>query len=132
MMSKKTLHPSIQKFKQFVKNHPKLVTEVREQRKTWQELYEDWYLLGEEDDVWNKYKSDSSSKEEEKKDKNDFMSTILSAVKGMDYTQVQQHISSFGEAITNIQQIMSQFRGSDNQTSNHAKQQKQPFFFNKD
>ncbi|MBM7659489.1 hypothetical protein JOC85_000256 [Bacillus mesophilus] len=131
-MSKKTLHPSIQKFKQFVKKHPKLVTEVREQRKNWQELYEDWYLLGEEDDVWNQYKSDSDRKEEEKKDKSDFMSTILSAVKGMDYTQVQQHISSFGEAITSIQQIMSQFRGSDNQVNNQAPQQNQPFFFNKD
>jgi hypothetical protein len=129
-MSKKTLHPSIQEFKQFVKNHPKLVTEVKKQRKTWQELYEEWYLLGEKDEVWTKFKS-NSTESEEKKGKTDFMNTILSAVKGMDYTQVQQHISSFGDAITNIQQLMSQFRGSDSKTVNNNKQN-QPFFFNKD
>ncbi|WP_456275613.1 spore coat protein YlbD [Bacillus sp. AK128] len=134
-MSKKTLHPSIQKFKQFVKNHPKLVMEVKKENKTWQELYEEWYLLGEEDTVWKQYKGDgenSTSDEEQSKPKSDFMNTILNAVKGMDYNQVQQHMSSFGEAINNIQQLIGQFKGSTNQPSNNQPQQNQPFFFNKD
>jgi hypothetical protein len=129
-MSKKTLHPSIQKFKQFVKNHPKLINEVREETKTWQELFEDWYLLGEDDEIWNQYKTEQTNKEE-KKEKTDFMSTIVSAVKGMDYNQVQHHISSFGEAITSIQQLISQFQGSSPETTT-KKQQNHPFFFNKD
>ncbi|WP_246940286.1 YlbD family protein [Bacillus pinisoli] len=132
-MSKKTLHPSIQKFKQFVKKHPKLVAEVKKENKTWQELYEEWYLLGEDDEVWKQYRNDGETKEEEKdvKGKTDFMNTILTAVKGMDYTQVQQHISNFGDAISNIQQLIGQFQGTKG-ASNSNPQQNQPFFFNKD
>ncbi|MFZ3588068.1 YlbD family protein [Bacillus sp. DJP31] len=129
-MSKKTLHPSIEKFKEFVKNHPKLINEVRLEKKSWQELYEDWYLLGEDDGIWKPYK-DGNELKEEKKEKSDFMSTIFSAVKGMDLNQVQQHMSSFGEAITNIQQLIGQFKGTEKQTSS-TKQNNQPFFFNKD
>lgn len=131
-MSKKTLHPSIQKFKQFVKKHPKLVAEVKKGSKTWQELYEEWYLLGEEDEVWKKYLPEGETIEEEKKDKKDFMNTILSAVKGMDYSQVQQHISNFGETIQNIQQLIGQFQGPKNNSTTNTNQQNQPFFFNKD
>ena len=42
-MAKKNLHPSVQKFKGFVKDHPELIQEVRKGNTTWQELYEDWY-----------------------------------------------------------------------------------------
>lgn len=130
-MSKKTLHPNIQKFKEFVKDHPKLINEVRTEKKSWQELYEEWYLLGEEDGIWKQYKVGNTSKEE-KKEKNDFMSTIVSSMKGMDLNQVQQHMSSFGEAITNIQQIIGQFKGSNQQQVTGNSQNNQPFFFNKD
>jgi uncharacterized protein YegL len=130
-MSQKTLHPSIQKFKQFVKSHPKLINEVREERKTWQELYEEWYLLGEDDSIWDQFKEESEKKTEKKKEKSDFMSTIFTAVKGMDLTQMEQHISNVGQAITNIQSLISQFKGSNNNNSN-VKQQNHPFFFNKD
>jgi hypothetical protein len=132
-VNQKTLHPSIQKFKQFVKNHPKLANEVREERKTWQELFEDWYLLGEEDSIWDQYKVEGEKKTGEKKDKSDFMSTILTAVKGMDLTQMESHISSVGQVITNIQSLISQFQGSGKSTVESSKpQNNHPFFFNKD
>ena len=61
-MSNKKLHPSVQKFKDFVKAHPKLVLEVRKGRKNWQEIYEDWYLLGEDDPKWEPFLPDHYSK----------------------------------------------------------------------
>ncbi len=132
-MSKKTLHPSIQKFKEFVKDHPKLINEVKEEKRTWQEIYEDWCLLGEKDEIWHKYKEGFESKLEkpEKPEKPDFMSTIISAMKGMDINQVQQHISTFGEAITSIQQLIGDLKGS-NQQATSTSQHTHPFNFNKD
>ena len=51
-MTEKKLHPSVLQFKEFVKNNPKIIQEVRKGKATWQELYEDWYLLGEDDSRW--------------------------------------------------------------------------------
>ncbi|TKJ06257.1 cytoplasmic protein, partial [Bacillus cereus] len=44
--TKGPLHPSVQQFKEFVNHHPKMVHEVRSGHKTWQQFYEEWYLLG--------------------------------------------------------------------------------------
>ena len=70
--NKRPLHPSVQQFKEFVNHHPKMVHEVRSGHKTWQQFYEEWYLLGEEDPIWATYRPDgapafSSVKENKKK-----------------------------------------------------------------
>lgn len=62
--TKRELHPSVVEFKQFVKSHPKLVEQVRKRQKTWKELYEDWYLFGAEDPMWEAYRSEESAKAE--------------------------------------------------------------------
>lgn len=68
MMPKK-LHPSVVNFKEFVSNNPKLILEVRKGEATWQELYEDWYLLGEEDSRWEIIRSENKIQSEENTDK---------------------------------------------------------------
>ncbi len=60
-MAQKKLHPSVIKFKEFVKNNPKLIQEVRKGKATWQELYEDWYVLGEEDKRWETLGTETNS-----------------------------------------------------------------------
>ena len=70
--TKGPLHPSVQQFKEFVNHHPKMVHEVRSGHKTWQQFYEEWYLLGEEDPIWATFRPDgapaySSVKENKKK-----------------------------------------------------------------
>jgi hypothetical protein len=141
MSSKKTLHPSVKKFKEFVKTHPELAKEVKEKRKTWQDIYEEWYILGEEDEVWKNYESSTSLNEnisEEKttsknSEKNDFMSTIFHAIKNMDLNQMQHNISTASEAISNIQQLIKQFQGTPSHSKpSSPKENTHPFFFNKD
>ena len=65
----KNLHPSVIKFKEFVKNNPALIKEVRNGNSTWQEMYEDWFLLGEEDNRWEKLGATPSSPVEPEEDK---------------------------------------------------------------
>ncbi|MED4463337.1 YlbD family protein [Metabacillus fastidiosus] len=133
-MTTKNRKQSVEQFKQFVKKHPKLITEVRKGNKGWQELFEDWYLLGENDAIWKRYteKVTETEKETEKKEekKNDFFSQIVTAVKKMDAEQVNHHIHNMSSTIATLQNLVEQFgskgTGQNNSTGNH------PFSFRKD
>ena len=46
------LPPSVQEFKAFVQDKPYLIREVRAGRATWQSLYEDWAIVGEDETYW--------------------------------------------------------------------------------
>ncbi|MCM3408956.1 YlbD family protein [Metabacillus litoralis] len=133
MTSKKT-HPSVQQFKEFVKKHPKLVQEVRKGNKEWQEVFEDWYLLGENDIVWKQYKGDQTedSSEKETKSKSDFMTQIFSAVKQMDMDTVNHHINNMSSTISTIQGLFDQFGGSKGSNQKSATASQNPFSFRKD
>lgn len=135
-MEPKKMHPSVQKFKEFVKNNPKLIQEVRKGNATWQELYEDWYLLGEEDTRWESIGTEKGSLPAESNEgkKNDWKTTVLGMMKNMDTNQVQQHINNLSQAIGAIQGVLSQFQGN-NHPPNQIKESdtpKHPFSFRKD
>lgn len=42
-------------FREFVSKHPLVRNEVLNGKKTWQAIYEDWVILGEEDGSWKQY-----------------------------------------------------------------------------
>lgn len=133
-MAKKKLHPSVQKFKEFVKSHPELVQEVRKGNTTWQELYEDWYLLGEDDPKWSNSGNEKDEKSEEKENKTDWLGTIMGAVKNMDPEQVQGQIHNISQALGAIQGVLSQFQGSKGggQQSSNSSGPAHPFSFRQD
>ncbi|MCL6571620.1 MAG: YlbD family protein [Bacillus sp. (in: Bacteria)] len=134
-MTQKKLDPSVLKFKEFVKNNPKIIKEVRNGQATWQELYEDWYLLGEEDTRWETIGIKNGSESEKNTDsKDDLMSTIMGMVKKMDPDQIQNHITNLSQALGAVQGVISQFQGS-NAASSPVKlteEPKHPFLFRKD
>jgi hypothetical protein len=135
MLKPKKLHPSVLKFKEFVKNNPKVIQEVRKGNSSWQELYEDWYLLGEDDTRWDKIGSETSSEPEKKStdSKGDWLSNITGMMKNMDPNQVQDHISNLSQAIGAIQGVLSQFQGSTPGTNvKPVEGPKNPFSFRKD
>lgn len=45
----------IDAFREFVINHPKIKDEVANGNTTWQKMYEDWVILGENDSKWQAY-----------------------------------------------------------------------------
>jgi len=65
-------------FRKFVSKHPLLRDEVRNNKFTWQNVYEEWVLYGEEDESWKKYEKidtnnntfDASFTEEKTQDNN--------------------------------------------------------------
>ncbi len=46
----------LDEFKNFVRKYPGLRYDVRSGKATWQSIYEEWYLYGEDDSQWEKYK----------------------------------------------------------------------------
>jgi len=52
----------MEEFRSFVSSHEKIKEEVRNGNRTWQNIYEEWVILGEENPEWDKYKSDTDKK----------------------------------------------------------------------
>ncbi|MBP2240002.1 hypothetical protein J2Z40_000555 [Cytobacillus eiseniae] len=138
-MVKKNLHPSVEQFKSFVKANPKIVKEVRSGKNTWQELYEDWYLLGEDDSRWDAYRMESKQEAKTEanagENKTDWLGTILGAMKKMDPNEMQGYVQNISQALGTVQGVLAQFQGGSGSTvSSKVTETKlsSPFVFNKD
>lgn len=87
----------LDEFKTFVKKHPLLKQQVANKEKTWQELYEDFCILGEDsvietkDDI--KKKSNSNSQTE------DIIKTLVGYVKKIDPDQVTKTVTSIQKVL---------------------------------
>ncbi|TRM12288.1 hypothetical protein FH966_11665 [Lentibacillus cibarius] len=116
------LHPSVREFKEFLQRHPKLVEEVRKNGRGWQEYYEKWALLGEDDPFWDKYKEEKSSKTENKKSrgngKKEMMERLIQMSENIDMDKLQTQVENINGAISTVQELLGQF-----QSSNHSSQQ---------
>ncbi|NQD64613.1 hypothetical protein HP456_01575, partial [Bacillus haikouensis] len=103
----------------------------------WQELFEDWYLLGEEDTRWNPYR-DTAEKNEEKDEessKNGWFDHVGELVKKMDANQLQSHINNISEVLGTVQGVISQFQSNPKGTTvtNETRSKpSHPFSFRKD
>lgn len=93
---------NIDEFKAFVKRHPLLKQEVMSKRKTWQELYEEYTLLGEEN--FKEYEEKEEVKEETKEKKKDnstedLIKTIVGYVKKIDPDQITKTVTSIQKVL---------------------------------
>ncbi|MFY4773745.1 YlbD family protein [Metabacillus sp. RGM 3146] len=131
-MSEKKLHPSVEEFKGFVKLHPKLIQEVRKGTKSWQGIYEDWYLLGDTDPSWKQYKDEEAAEGVTEEKKSDFMSKMLSSVKKMDANEMNQHLYNMSNTVSTIQGILEQFGFAKPTQTSGGSTGNQPFSFRKD
>lgn len=135
-MTTKKLHPSIEEFKKFVYKNPKILDEVRTGKVTLQEMYEDWYLLGEEDTRWDPYRnsSEKTSKESANNVQGDWLKSVLGPLKKMDPNQIQTHLGQLSSALGAIQGVVAQLAdGAAKQGSKKTVQKpNHPFQFRKD
>ncbi|MGE7760784.1 YlbD family protein [Peribacillus sp. NPDC097895] len=145
-MAKKK-RPSVDGFREFVKKHPYLVNEVRNKQATWQELFEEWYLLGEDHPRWqadgsvkdslvNSETETPSQPEDKGEQGTELIGSLMSAVKNMDMGQIQQYITNANQAIGAIQGVLSAFQGNKSGESSSPPKEKEqranPFIFTKD
>ncbi len=82
-------------FKEFVRNNDFLIGYVKRGEKTWQELYQLYDLYGEDEDIWNKYLSDDSNKN----DSNNYFKEIVNMCRNIDVNKVQEGITSLQKTL---------------------------------
>lgn len=158
----KTLHPSIVEFKAFVKRYPKMTQEVRAGKKTWQEFYEEWAIIGEKDVYWQAYEEVPRGGQEEspiegevvedkqgsKKRKKtnpisavdvkapmEWIGSAFQYLKDVDMNQLQNQITNVGATIASVQSVIDQFRnpaGGARQSAPTPKKQAPPTFQQED
>ncbi len=106
---------------------------MRKEEKSWQEVYENWVLLGENDAIWEPYREEKEMKEKPSGGggKNDFISKMVTAVKRMDADQMNEQINKVSQSISSLQSLLSQFSGGGQKNVNHSGGQ-HPFSFRKD
>lgn len=116
-----------------------MIREVRNGEHTWQEFFEEWYLLGEDDPRWEIYESvEPPKKEKGKKEEKttpervDWTKQLTNIVKKIDPEQMEQHIFQLSEAIGAIQGVLAQFQKDEGSKTPPVQDREHPFLFRKD
>lgn len=97
----------LDEFKEFVKKHPLIKGMVDSKQKTWQELYEDYCMLGEEAFPEEQVKETAVEVKKETKSSGateDLIKTVVGYVKKIDPDQVTK-------TVTSIQKVLELFGG---------------------
>ncbi len=111
IVNEEKLHPSVREFRDFINKHPRLIESVRRSGKHWQEYYEKWSLLGEDDPMWEKYKD--KPKEEKKNEtfnKTELFDQVIRFAEKMDMDKLNNQIEQLSSTIGMIQKMVGQFQ----------------------
>lgn len=130
------LDPKVEKFKEFVQNKPELVQLVRAGKRTWQELFEDWIILGENDENWNEPVQEVITEKNDNTTKSEILSAdlwpqILSYLKRLDINQIQDQLTNLGSTLTAVQGVVNQFQPQ-KPKDNRRRERVRPFGFRRD
>ncbi|MFD1849169.1 YlbD family protein [Oceanobacillus bengalensis] len=121
-MDNEKLHPTVVEFKRFINNHPLLLREIRKTGRSWQEYYEKWILLGEEDTFWDAYKEEKIEEKtgNKKADEKNFelLGQLMKATENIDINKVQGQVNNLSKTIGTVQELINQFQ--------HTKKDKKP------
>ena len=106
----------LDEFKEFVKKHPLMKLQVMNKEKTWQQLYEDFCILGEEAFTEEKKEEDPVKEQEvEAKPKTqteEMIKTIMGYVKKIDPDQVTKTVTSIQKVLELIGGLSGAASGS--------------------
>ena len=83
-------------FKTFVRNHPELITQVKNKETSWQDLYEIYDIYGENEEAWDKYFKDTNT---------DSVGELTKLFKNVNMDNVQKHINNAQKAVSLIQEL---------------------------
>lgn len=116
----------LDEFKEFIKRHPLLKQDVLSKKRTWQELYEDYVLLGEEAFTDEKEVLEEQKSEPKKKETGteDLVKNILGYVKKINPDQVTKTVTS----IQKVLELIGSFGAGASSTALAKKSTGDPLF----
>ena len=88
-------------FKEFVRKYPLLKDEAHSGSKTWQMIYEDWVIYGDDDSKWNQYIEKKIEKEKSKENTLDFSNVK----KVFDYAK-NINPDNLNKTLNNVQKVI--------------------------
>ena len=95
-----------EEFKSFVRDNPKLINYVKENKMTWQQFYEIYDIYGKDNEIWNEYIKEERNEEKEIKKKSvTTFNDIINLAKNMDVDKVQEGITSIQKAIALVSDL---------------------------
>ena len=110
----------IDKFKQFIYNHPEFIDYVKNNNTSWQSLYELYDIVGDDINSWNKYLESNSTS----KTSNGFrFEDIVKIAKNIDVDKVQEGITSLQKTLSLFGEIIG-----GNSTSNTSTYNPRPLY----
>ncbi|WP_099157969.1 YlbD family protein [Virgibacillus ndiopensis] len=112
-MNEDNLHPTVREFKAFLQKHPKLIEEVRKSGQSWQDYYEKWVLLGEEDPFWEPYKEENNTEKNKKKGgqkQSEIVGQLLKLTENIDLNKVQKQAEQLSTTLSTVQEVLGQFK----------------------
>lgn len=123
----KTTKQAIDDFKAFVKKHPKLAKVKRENELSWQDLFEEWVLYGEDESFWKEYGIElklDSNKEKKLfnfgKGSGTDLSKLLGFLNQIDPDDLQEKLKNVDNALTTISGFIGSFTSSGNSSSSNS------------
>lgn len=90
----------IDEFKSFVKENPKLINYVKDNKQTWQSFYEMYDIYGKDNEIWNEYLKEEQKVTSTSKKTSTSFNDIINMAKNMDVDKVQEGITSLQKAIS--------------------------------
>ncbi len=117
--------------------------EVRRGVYTWQEIYEDWFLLGEQHEVWQGYEGEGTVAIDDKGTENpqqesapsgekDTMAAIFESLKNVDVQSMQKHVANLSQALGAISGVISSFQKAPEPDQQSPSKKQKPFSMKKD
>lgn len=94
----------IDEFREFVKKYPLIKEDVKNNKRSWQSFYEDWVLLGEDDGIWDIYKSSRTSSDLGNKKLDDLLTT--SNIKNIVEYVKKINPDSISKTLNTIQKVL--------------------------
>lgn len=98
-------------FREFVSKHPLVRNEVLNGTKTWQSIYEDWVIIGENDESWKKYEKEDIKQTDNKKLEDLLSSENLKNIWGYVKKINPDSISKTLNTVQKVLQITQTFSG---------------------
>lgn len=108
-MAEEKTNEAIKRFKTFLRDHPEIISHVRNEGKKWSDVFDDWVIFGESHEIWKSY---GVKLDEKKADTKPTFSwnKVLKAVDKIDTKQWQERLDTLSGALTGIQTFIGQFR----------------------
>jgi len=126
------LHPTVREFRAFINKHPKLIANIRKSGDSWQEYYEKWVLLGEEDPMWDQYKEEKDIEVKKSKgNKSELFSQLIALTANMDIDKIQNHVQQLSNTVSTVQEMLGVFQ-ENKETPQAQQDQPRPFHLFRD